>query len=123
MKLPPYEIPEQDADLWECGVVLAERPMLPKGPLPPLPLPSREMKARRAARVTNTQRASLARRASHLAWLYDRIAGRTDPGRVSHQPTAAEAAERVKAARARWGDAEFQAVEAIVAEWAAMVGR
>jgi hypothetical protein len=123
MKLPPYEIPEQDADLWKCGVVLAERPMLPKGPLPPLPLPSREMKARRAARAVNGERASRASRANHLAWLYDRIAGRTDPSRVSYQPTAAEAEERIKATRARWGDAEFQAVDAIVAERAAMVGR
>lgn len=120
LRLPPYEIPEQDADLWECGVVLTERPTVPMEPPPP---PSREMKARRAVRVANAERASRATRASHLAWLYDRMAGRTDPSRVSYQPTATEAAERVKAARARWGEVEYQAVKAIVAERAAMVGR
>lgn len=28
MALPPYEIPEQDADLWECGVVLTRERLL-----------------------------------------------------------------------------------------------
>ena len=75
--------------------------MLPKGPLPPLPLPSREMKARRAARVTNTQRASRAGRANHLAWLYDRIAGRTDP---VESPTSRQRPKRRSGSRWRGRD-------------------
>jgi hypothetical protein len=110
MKLPPYEIPEQDADLWGCGTVLTGRPRAPSPPLPPLDLTAQ--RTARAERHVTAQRKS---RANYVEWLHDRIAGRTDPSRVSYQPTPAEATARLEAARVRWGDAEYEAAVTIVA--------
>lgn len=111
LRLPPYEIPEQDADLWECGVVLTERTSVTTAPLPPL-----DLSAHRAKRDRQHITAQRNTRANYVVWLRDRIAGRIDPSRVSYQPTPAEATARLEAARKRWGGAEYEAVNVMVDE-------